>query len=88
MLFRYANVVPRCINQGDEITAHLHSEHRVQIQSLNFGKDAAKLDWVQNKARSTESLDIQESWKNGEHYVLKQGRTGGRQAQPCMYFNI
>lgn len=88
MLFRYANVVLRYINQGDEITAHPHSEHRVQIQSLNFGKDAAKLDWVQNKARSAQSLDIQEGWKNGERYVLKQGRTGGRQAQPCIYFNI
>lgn len=71
MLFRYGNVILGYINQDDEITAHPHLEHRVQIQSLNFGKDAAKLDRVQNKGRSAESLAAQEGWQNGAHYVLK-----------------
>lgn len=60
MLFRYVNVILGYINLSDEITAHPHSEQRVQIQLLNFGKDAAKLDRVQNKARSAESLATQE----------------------------
>lgn len=77
--FRYVNIILGYINQGDEITAHPHSEHRVQTQSLNFGKDAGKLDRVQDKARSAESLAAQEGWKNGACYVLRQGRTGGRQ---------
>lgn len=65
VLLRYVSVILGYNNQGDEITAHPHSEHGVQIHSLNFQKDAAKLDWVQNKARSDESFAAQEAWKNG-----------------------
>lgn len=65
VLLRYVSVILGCNNQGDEITAHPHSEHGVQIHSLNFQKDAAKLDWLQNKARSDESFAAQEAWKNG-----------------------
>jgi len=86
--FGYANVSLGRINQGDEITAHPHSEHRVQIQSLNSGKDAANLDRVQNKAGSAESLTAQEGWKNAARNVLNHRRTGGRWTQPCMYLNI
>lgn len=51
------------------MTAHPHSEHRVQIQLLNFGKDAAKLDRVQNKARSAPSLAAQEDSNHGAFYI-------------------
>lgn len=74
---RYASVILGYINQGDEIAAHPHLEHRVQIQSLNFGKDATKLGRVQNKARSAQSVAAQEGWENGAPYALKQGRMNG-----------
>lgn len=62
VLFRYASVILAYINQGDEITAHPHLEHGVQIQSLYFGKDATELAKVQKKARRAESLSAQEGW--------------------------
>lgn len=85
---RYASVILGYINQSDEITAHPHLEHRVQIQSLNFGKDAAKLGRVKNKARSAQSVAAQEGWGNGARYALKQGRMNGWQADGAsMYFS-
>lgn len=73
LLFRDADLILGYINQGDDMTAHPHSEHRVQIQLLNFGKDAAKLDRVQNKARSAVSLAAQEGSNNGAHYIQNRG---------------
>lgn len=51
------------------MTAHPHSEHRVQIQLLNFGKDAAKLDRVQNKSQSAASLAAQQGSNNGARRI-------------------
>lgn len=69
LLFRDADLILGHINQGDDMTAHPHSEHRVQIQSLNFGKDAAKLDRVQNKSRSAASLAAQQGSNNGARRI-------------------
>lgn len=69
LLFMDADLILGYINQGDDTTAHPHLEHRVQIQLLNFGKDAAKLDRVQNKAWSTVSVATQEGSNNGAWYI-------------------
>lgn len=69
VLFRDADLILGYINQGDDTTAHPHLEHRVQIQLLNFGKDAAKLDRVQNKAHSAVSLAAREGSDNGAPYI-------------------
>lgn len=85
LLFRDADLILGYINQGDDMTAHPHSEHRVQIQLLNFGKDAARLDRVQNKARSTASLAEQEGSNNGARFIWNRGEwMGGEQMQPCV----
>lgn len=62
-------------------------EHRVQIPSLNFGKDVAKLERVQNRARSAENLTTQGGWKDGAQYILKAGENEwavGRHSPECV----
>lgn len=80
---RHANVIVGYINQGDEITAHPHTEHRVLIQPLNFHKDRAKLDRALSKATSAGSaFGCAGRLEECSVLFLKQQRMGGR--QPCM----
>lgn len=85
---RYANVILGYINQGDEIIAHPHTEHRVLIQPLNFQKGAAKLDWALSKATSAASMfGCAGRLEECSVLFLKQQGMGGRQTQPCMYYS-
>lgn len=82
-LFRDADLILGYINQGDDMTAHPHSEHRVQIQLLNFGKEAAKLDRVQNKAECCE-LYCTGRLKEWSTLHSEQGRMNGGWADAAL----